>query len=81
MAVLPFGPLTVIFDAAKKDSPATLAYSSRDCDADYQIALERGATPLHPPADRAYGVRSGYVRGPGALTFEIEQPLRRKKRR
>ena len=80
MAVVPFGPLTLIFDAAKKDSPATLAYSSRDCDDDYKTAIKRGARPVEPPTDRVYGVRSAYVKGPGALTFEIEQRLPRKKR-
>jgi hypothetical protein len=81
MAVVPFGSLTVIFDKAPKDSPATLAYSSRDCDADYKTVLGRGAKPVEPPRDREYGVRSAYVKGPGALTFEIEQRLPRRKRR
>ena len=80
MAVLLFGPITVIFDRASKDSPATLAYLSSNCDADYRKVIRRGAKPLHPPADRVYGVRSAYVKGPGALTFEIEQPLRPKRR-
>jgi hypothetical protein len=75
MAVLPFGPITVIFDRAGKDGPATLAVASRDCDADFRAVLRPGAKPLHPPADRGYGVRSAYVKGPGALTFGIEQPL------
>jgi hypothetical protein len=79
MAVLPFGPVTVIFDRAGKDSPATLAVASRDCDADFRTVLRRGAKPLHPPADRGYGVRSGYVKGPGALTLEIEQPLKKRR--
>ena len=79
MAVVPFGPITVIFDRAAKDSPATLAVASRDCDADYRMLLRRGAKPLHPPADRVYGVRSAYVKGPGALTFEIEQPLMKRR--
>jgi hypothetical protein len=81
MAVVPFGPLTLIFDAAAKDSAATLAYSCRNCDSEYRKVLRRGARPVHPPADRAYGVRSAYVKGPGALTFEIEQPLPRRKTR
>ena len=80
MAVVPFGPVTVIFDRARRDSTATLAYSSRNCDADYRIALKRGARPIEPPKDRVYGIRSAYLKGPGALTFEIEQTLPRKKR-
>lgn len=80
MAVVPFGPLSVIFDRARKDGPATLAWASRNCDADYRTVLRRGARPIEPPTDRPYGVRAAYVRGPGALTFEIEQPLRRKPR-
>jgi hypothetical protein len=79
MAVLPFGLITVIFDRALKDSPATLAYLSRNCDADYRKVIRRGAKPLEPPADRPYGVRSAYVKGPGALIFEIEQPLKKRR--
>ena len=41
--------------------------------------LWRGAKPLEAPADRSYGVRSACVKGPGALTFEIEQPLRKRR--
>jgi catechol 2,3-dioxygenase-like lactoylglutathione lyase family enzyme len=81
MAVVPFGPITVIFDRAKKDSPATLAYSSRNCDRDYRTVLRRGAQPVEPPGDRVYGVRSAYAKGPGDLTFEIEQPLPRPRAR
>jgi hypothetical protein len=79
MAVLPFGEIPVILDRASKDSPATLAYFSRNCDADFRKVIRRGAKPLEAPADRSYGVRSACVKGPGALTFEIEQPLRKRR--
>jgi uncharacterized glyoxalase superfamily protein PhnB len=75
MAVVPFGALTVIFDQSDKDTCATLGFESAHCDADYNTVVERGAVPLEPPADRAWGARSAYLRGPGAVTFEIEQLL------
>src|SRR5512133_1655003 len=72
LAVVPFGALTVIFDLSDKDSPATLGFESTDCDADYRAAVQRGAVPIDPPADRPWGTRAAYVRGPGAVTFELE---------
>ena len=36
---------------------------------------ERGAETLEAPEDRAWGVRAAYLRGPGRITFEIEQEL------
>ena len=62
-------------DAAKDDSTATLALASDDVDADYQRLLERGAVSLEAPSDRPTGFREAYVRGPGALTLEIDGPL------
>jgi uncharacterized glyoxalase superfamily protein PhnB len=75
MAVVPFGALTVIFDQSDKDTCATIGFESADCDADYNTVVERGAVPLEPPSNRAWGARSAYLRGPGAITFEIEQVL------
>lgn len=75
MASFAFGPLGLILDAAEADSPATVAFESDDCDADFERVVARGAEPLEAPADRPWGVRAAYLKGPGALTFELEQPL------
>lgn len=67
--------LSLILDAADRDAPATLAFTSTDCDADYDAFLARGAKSSQPPENLAWGVRAAYLQGPGALTIEIEQPL------
>jgi hypothetical protein len=74
LAVLPFGGTALLLDRADEDSPATIAFQSTNCDKDYQRVLARGAEPIEPPTDRTWGpVRSAYIRGPGRLTFEIEE--------
>jgi uncharacterized glyoxalase superfamily protein PhnB len=75
MAAVPFGAFTVILDQSDKDTCATIGFESAHCDADYDAVVKRGAVPLEPPANRAWGARSAYLRGPGAITFEIEQAL------
>jgi hypothetical protein len=75
MAVLPFGSLSLVFDAAEQDSSATIGFESENCDADYKTVVERGAMSLDVPSDRPWGVRTAYLKGPGALVFEIEQSL------
>jgi hypothetical protein len=75
MAVVPFGPFTVILDRSDRDSLATLGFLSADCDADYNNVVRRGAVPLEPPTNRDWGARAAYLRGPGAITFEIEETM------
>ena len=75
MASMPFGALTVIFDAAPADTPLTVGLDSKNCDADFHHATSRGAVALETPADRPWGVRAAYVQGPGAVKFEFEQML------
>ena len=75
MAVLSLHGTSLILDAADEDGTATIGFASDDCDADYRLASERGAETLEAPEDRAWGVRAAYLRGPGRITFEIEQEL------
>lgn len=75
MAVVAVYGASMILDAADEDGTATIGFASDDCDADHLLATERGAETLEPPSDRAWGVRAAYLRGPGRLTFEIEQSL------
>jgi uncharacterized glyoxalase superfamily protein PhnB len=73
MATVTFEAFTVIFDKADADTKATLGFESRNCDADYQAVVGKGAVPIEAPANRPWGTRSAYLHGPGAITFEIEQ--------
>lgn len=75
MAEVSVHGVSLILDAAEEDSPVTVGFSSDDCDEDYRFASERGAEGLEAPTDRAWGVRAAYLRGPGQITFEIEQAL------
>jgi hypothetical protein len=75
MAVLSLHGVSLILDAADEDGTATIGFASDNCDEDYRLASERGAETLEAPEDRAWGVRAAYLRGPGRITFEIEQEL------
>jgi catechol 2,3-dioxygenase-like lactoylglutathione lyase family enzyme len=75
MAALSLHGASLILDAGDEDGTATIGFASDDCDADYRLATERGAETLEAPADRPWGVRAAYLRGPGRITFEIEQDL------
>lgn len=75
MAVLALHGASLILDAADEDGTATIGFASDDCDEDHRVASERGAETLEAPEDRAWGVRTAYLRGPGRITFEIEQNL------
>ena len=76
MATLNFDTFILILDAAVIDSPATIGFESSDCDRDFRAVVERGAVSIEPPGDKPWGVRCAYIQGPGALKFEIEQPLK-----
>jgi uncharacterized glyoxalase superfamily protein PhnB len=76
MASLPFGPLSLILDQAEQDVAAVIAFESTACDVDFAEVVKRGAVVMDAPADQPWGVRVAYIQGPGALTIEIEQPLR-----
>jgi predicted enzyme related to lactoylglutathione lyase len=76
MATFAFDTFILILDSAAIDSPATIGFESDDCDRDFRAVTERGAVPIEPPGDKPWGVRCAYVQGPGALKFEIEQPLK-----
>jgi hypothetical protein len=58
------------------DTTATIGFDSQNCDEDFRAVVARGGIALERPTDRPWGVRSAYIQGPGALRFEIEQPLR-----
>lgn len=74
MAVYRFDGAGLILDRNESDDGSIVAFRVPDCDAAFRDATQRGAAPLEPPEDKPYGVRSAYVRGPGGLTVEFEQP-------
>ena len=76
MATLIFDEFTLILDAAEADSPATIGFESDDCDRDFGNVVARGAVPIESPENKAWGIRSAYLQGPGQLKFEIEGPLK-----
>ena len=78
MAILDSKPIHVILDAGEADTQAIIAFASEDVDADYRRLVGRGAAVLEEPTDKPYGVRAAYIKGPGALKFEIEGPLSRR---
>jgi uncharacterized glyoxalase superfamily protein PhnB len=71
------GEFQLFLDAGDRDSRSTIGFVSDDCDRDYGLVVARGAETVSAPEDKPYGSRAAYVKGPGALTFEIEQPLKR----
>jgi catechol 2,3-dioxygenase-like lactoylglutathione lyase family enzyme len=77
MAVVSVHGGSLILDRADEDGTVTVGFTSEDCDGDYGLAVQRGAETLEPPTDRPWGVRASYIRGPGGITFEIEQALPR----
>jgi len=76
MAIRPFGTVHLFLDKGDQDSPATIGYESDNCDRDFAKVVARGAAVRSTPEDKPWGVRAAYLRGPGALIFEIEQTLR-----
>jgi predicted enzyme related to lactoylglutathione lyase len=79
MAVIPLGGFSVIFDAAEEDAKVTIAFDSDDCERDFRSVTERGAAVVEAPQKKPWGVVAAYLRGPGALTVEIEQVLAEEK--
>ena len=76
MAIVPFGSVHLFLDKSDHDSPATVGYESDNCDRDFEKVVALGAVAISKPEDKSWGARAAYLKGPGDLTFEIEQPLR-----
>ena len=75
MAEIPFGSITLILDSADQESIATVGFANETCDSDYGRLIARGAISEEAPSDKPWGARTAYIKGPGRLRFEIEQPL------
>jgi catechol 2,3-dioxygenase-like lactoylglutathione lyase family enzyme len=75
MAVLQFGPILLVLDQGEEETVTTIGYATLDCDADFRTLVARGAQVIEDPADRSWGVRVAYLKGPGRITLELEQDL------
>ena len=75
MATFLLNSMTLILDEGDEDTVATVGFESDDCDRDFQMLLGRGAEALEAPANRPWGIRTSYFKGPGAMKFEIEGPV------
>ena len=77
LASFSWGSLSLLLDASDVDSVMTLGFESSDCDKDFKDVVAKGAIAIESPADRPWGARAAYVRGPGAMTVEFEQLTKR----
>lgn len=68
-----FGGITVVFEQGGTNVPVTLAFGTPDLENMYQKFIDRGAVSVTPPTDQPWGVRSAYLKGPAAVTIELEQ--------
>jgi predicted enzyme related to lactoylglutathione lyase len=75
MAVFQFGPILLVLDQDDEETVTTIGYATADCDADFRTVVGRGAQVIEEPADRSWGVRVAYLKGPGRIILELEQEL------
>lgn len=80
MAVIDLQPILLVVDSAESDAESIIGFASEDCDRDTAAAVTRGAVVLEPPFDAPWGPRVSYLRGPGKITFEFEQPRKAPRR-
>ncbi len=69
-----FGGVIVVLEQADADTTVTLAVKSGHVDRDCAALAAKGAAVIQAPIDQKWGVRSAYLKGPGAVTIELEQP-------
>lgn len=77
MSLFTFGTTQLVINDAAEDVPATIAFDSTDCVHDFAKVIEQGAIAKSQPKDMPWGVKAAFVKGPGEITFEIEERLPR----
>ena len=75
MSLFTFGETQLVVNDTDEDVLSTVAFTSTDCDGDFNRVVAKGAVPIHEPEDKFWGVRAAFVQGPGKLIFEFEQSL------
>ncbi|HYL11050.1 MAG TPA: VOC family protein [Candidatus Acidoferrales bacterium] len=76
LASVSLDPITLIVEESDKETDTIIGFESNDCDRDFRLLMERGAIADAAPADKPWGARTAYIKGPGALKFEIEAPVK-----
>jgi predicted enzyme related to lactoylglutathione lyase len=76
MAVFSFENIDYVFDQGEVDTEITIAFASANCEDDFQKLNEHGAEVVELPTTQPWGVKTAYLKGPGKLTFEVEESLR-----
>jgi lactoylglutathione lyase len=70
--------LNISLDAPTAHAPGfEIGFKVADADTAFSDFVARGALPVVPPTDRAWGQRTGYVRDPDGHLIELTQDLRR----
>ena len=77
MSLFTFGSTQLVINEVEEDIPSTIAFESKDCDHDYEEVIKRGAVSIHEPEYKPWGVKSAFIQGPGKVTFEIEEVVKR----
>lgn len=72
LASVSLDPIVFIVEKSDKETETIIGFESDDCDRDFRLLIERGAVADAPPADKPWGARTAYIKGPGSLKFEIE---------
>jgi len=70
--------LGLSLDAPTAHGPGfEIGFKVADVDAAFSDLIARGAVPVVPPTDRAWGQRTGYVRDPDGHLIEFAQDVHR----
>lgn len=73
-----FGGVTVVLEQAEVDTAVTLAFKGQPVDLAFAELKAKGADVIQAPIDQKWGVRSAYLKGPGGVVVELEEPIVKK---
>ena len=76
MASVSLDPIVLIVEKSDKETDTIIGFESEDCDRDFRRLVEKGAVVDAEPSNKPWGARTAYIKGPGALKFEIEAPIK-----
>lgn len=76
MAVFSFENVDCVFDQGDSDTEVTIALASVNCENDFKVLSNKGAVTIEVPTAQPWGVKTAYLKGPGKVIFEIEEPLK-----
>jgi uncharacterized glyoxalase superfamily protein PhnB len=76
LASVSLDPIILIVEKSDKETDTIIGFESDDCDRDFRRLVDRGAVVDAEPSNKPWGARTAYIKGPGALKFEIEAPVK-----